>query len=77
MCLVLTGEDARAFEEYMKDPTDTPEGLSLIYEAALIAFPNCDVMWIQKRIDYLKPLCEENIVRKRSEFTKMFQEAGL
>ena len=77
MCLVLTGEDARAFEEYIKDPTDTPEGLSLMYKAALLAFPNPDAVRIQKRIDYLKPLCKENTVRKRSEFMKMFREAGL
>jgi len=88
MCLVLEGEDARRFREYEKDPTNTPEGLILWYEAHLIPLTLDGITippvmtgdgadWVRKRIEYLKPLCEENKVRKSSEFKKMFEEAGL
>lgn len=88
MCLKLEGDDARRFCEYMRDPTDTPEGLRLMYEAHLLELTIDGITlppmlkgesaeWVRKRIDFLTPLCKENKVRKRSEFKKMFEEAGL
>jgi len=88
MCLKLEGDDARRFCEYMMDPTDTPEGLRLMYEAHLIPLTIDGVIipptitgehaeLVRKRIDLLTPLCKENKARKRSEFAKMFKEAGL
>jgi len=35
--LVLEGEDARRFQDYLDHPTDTDDGRELIREAALLA----------------------------------------
>ena len=35
--LVLEGEDAARFEEYIKNPTDTPKGKELMKRAARLA----------------------------------------
>lgn len=35
--LVLEGEDAKRFQEYLDHPTDTDDGRKLIREAAILA----------------------------------------
>lgn len=35
--LVLEGEDARRFQRYLDNPTDTDDGRELICEAAILA----------------------------------------
>lgn len=70
--IVLTGDDARRFHEYMEDPDCTVRGLILIHEAYLMVHP--ENTRIRECLAILKTRDPDEIIY-RSNFDEVFHGA--
>jgi hypothetical protein len=67
--LVLTGDDARRFDEYEYDPYCTVRGLILVYEARLLVNPDDTIA--KQRLEILRFRDPDEVIYS-SQFDEIF-----